>query len=212
MRDIPVFTTENGVASLILKEIVYKKTAYIRLQDSVAPDKLLNECVDFCVAAGAQQVYATGHDCLADYPVHTALLRMCRTLEYLPRTDAALFPVQSKTFATWRKIYNERMSGVSGAATITAFDEKKILSDGGAYFVHRGDLLLGIGKVSEGKIDAIAAVEHGAGEAVLLALCSALGEDSVALEVAQNNMPAIRLYRRLGFVTTGEVCRWYKVL
>ena len=212
MHDIPVFSTENGLASLFLKEIPYKQTAYIRLHDVAIPSKFLQECVDFCVAAGAQNVYATDHNCLKDYPVHTAVLRMSRTLVDIPQTDAALFPVQSKTFATWRKIYNERMSGVSGAATITAFDEKKILSDGGAYFVHRGDLLLGIGKVSEGQIDAIAAEEHGAGEAVLLALCSALGEDSVTLEVAQNNMPAIRLYRRLGFVTTGEVCRWYKVL
>jgi len=32
MRDIPVFTTQYGVASLVLKEIPYKKRAHITLQ------------------------------------------------------------------------------------------------------------------------------------------------------------------------------------
>ena len=212
MRDIPVFTTENGVASLFLKEIPYKQTAYIRLQDSAEPAKLLQECVGFCVAAGAQNVYATGHDCLTDYPVHTAVLRMCRSLDDLPQTDAALFPVQSKAFETWRKIYNEKMSCISGAATVSAFDERKILNDGGAYFVHRAEQLLGIGMVSDGQIDAIASLVPGAGEDVLAALCSALAGETVSLEVAENNTAAIRLYQRLGFIITSEVCRWYEVL
>ena len=34
MKDFPVFTTENGVASLILKEIPYRGEAYIHLRDS----------------------------------------------------------------------------------------------------------------------------------------------------------------------------------
>ena len=33
MKDIPVFTTDFGVASLILKEIPYRGEAYIRIQD-----------------------------------------------------------------------------------------------------------------------------------------------------------------------------------
>ena len=41
MKDFPVFTTEYGVASLILKEIPYQGTAYITLQDSLEPEKLL---------------------------------------------------------------------------------------------------------------------------------------------------------------------------
>ncbi len=37
MRDIPVFSTENGVASLGLREIPYSAEAYITLQDTQAP-------------------------------------------------------------------------------------------------------------------------------------------------------------------------------
>jgi len=36
--------------------------------------------------------------------------------------------------------------------------------------------------------------------------------DSVNLTVAQEDLRAVRLYRRLGFVVVGEVSRWYKIL
>ena len=48
MKDLPLFTTEHGVASLVLKEIPYQKTAYIILRDSLEPEALLKECADFC--------------------------------------------------------------------------------------------------------------------------------------------------------------------
>ena len=32
MKDFPMFTTEYGIASLVLKEIPYKKEAYIMLR------------------------------------------------------------------------------------------------------------------------------------------------------------------------------------
>ena len=47
MRDFPVFDTETGVSSLILKEVPYRKTAYIHIRD-VEPgglDAHLRECV-----------------------------------------------------------------------------------------------------------------------------------------------------------------------
>ena len=39
MRDFPVFTTEYGVASLILKEVPYRQEAYIILQATEAPEE-----------------------------------------------------------------------------------------------------------------------------------------------------------------------------
>ena len=50
MRDLPMFTTEFGVASLILKEIPYREEAYILVQSTQEPEKLLRECIDFCRA------------------------------------------------------------------------------------------------------------------------------------------------------------------
>ena len=60
MRNIPVFTTEYGVGSLILREIPYRQEAYIRIQDTKEPEAFLGECVDFCKAAGAERIYGTG--------------------------------------------------------------------------------------------------------------------------------------------------------
>ena len=56
MRDIPVFTTEYGVASLVLREIPYRQEAYISIQSSLQPEELLAECVSFCRACGAEKV------------------------------------------------------------------------------------------------------------------------------------------------------------
>ena len=49
LKDIPVFDTETGVSTLVLKEIPYKQIAYVKVQ-SVQPGGLeahLHECVSF---------------------------------------------------------------------------------------------------------------------------------------------------------------------
>ena len=212
MRDIPVFYSEFGAASLILKKVPYTKEAYIHIRDTQDPEMLLKECVDFCVAAGAEKVYATGHESLTQYPRRTTILRMQSAREFMTETDAALFPVQENTAERWRDIYNEKMLRVPNAAYLTFLDMKKLCQDGTAYFVHRGDTLLGIGMISGSNIDAIAAVVPGSGEDVMLALCSAVQEETVTLTVADNNLPAVNLYRRLGFITTEEQESWYKII
>ena len=68
MRDFPVFTTENGVGSLVLREIPYSGIAYVTVQDSSFPTVFIKECLEFCRVVGAAQVYATGHEVLEDYP------------------------------------------------------------------------------------------------------------------------------------------------
>ena len=211
MRDFPVFTTENGVASLVLREIPYKGIAYITLLDTRKPNELLAECVDFCRIAGAQKICATGHTILERYPVYTSVVKMQCPLASLPESDAALFPMTEKTIEQWRSLYNERMRNVPGASTMTREDGRQLQEKGGAYFVHKGEELLGIGIAREEKIEAIAALKPGAGERVLLALCSALFADDVVLEVAANNEPATRLYERLGFVKTELLRTWYDV-
>ena len=211
MRDFPVFTTENGVASLVLREIPYQGAAYITLQDSLSPGELLAECVDFCKMAGAEKIYATGNPWLEKYPVYTTVMRMQRPREGLEDSDAALFPVTEKTVEQWRSLYNDRMKTVPNASTMTREDGKQLLTKGGGYFVHKDGELLGIGIAREDKIEAIASVKPGAGETVLLSLCSALFSENVVLEVASNNDRAIRLYNRLGFIKTQALRTWYDV-
>ncbi len=211
MRDIPVFTTGAGVASLILKEIPYKSAAYIKLQDSCDPETFLQECLDFCRAVGAKHVYAAGSPVLEKYPFHTAIWKMSCLRSELPQTDASLVPVQRTTLEQWRTIYNERMHTVPNSSTMTLADAEKMLSRGEAYFICKDDTLLGIGIASGEQINAVIAVISGAGQDVLLALTRALSAEWVTIEVASENTRAISLYKRLGFRLAEEISRWYQL-
>lgn len=213
MKDFPFFTTEYGIASLVLKEIPYREEAYITLRD-VQPgqeEDLLAECVSFCRMAGAERIYAAGHDFLERYPLHTAIYEMrgqiCAEADKLEN----LFPVTESTVGQWRRIYNEKMRTVDCAATQTAFDEKKILSSGGAYFVHHQGELLGIGWLEGSELLAVCGVKPGAGARVMLTLMSLVDGEQMMLEVAATNHRAIRLYEKLGFIKVGEKQRWYRV-
>ena len=59
MKNIPVFTTPHGIATLILREIPYSGRAYILPQSAFTSEaELVRECAEFCRAAGAGQVFA----------------------------------------------------------------------------------------------------------------------------------------------------------
>lgn len=211
MKDIPVFTTEFGAASLVLRQVPYRGIAYIRLQATMEPERLLAECVDFCRAVGAERVYATGHSALERYPFHTAIWKMTRSLDGQMSTDAVLRPVEESTLESWRGIYNAGLANVPNSAWLTQNDGKEMLREGDGYFVYRGDTLLGIGKAAGERLDAVVAVQPGAGGDVVRALTGAMTGKQIVLEVASANVRAVRLYERLGFTTVEEVSRWYLV-
>lgn len=212
MKDIPVFNTENGVASLFLREIPYRERAHIKLQSTQDPEALLRECVDFCRLCGAEWIDAAGHEYLEQYPLITAILAMQRPKEGLAETDACLYPVTESTVQQWLDIYNERMADIPNAAYMDSADGKELLRTGDGYFVHREGKLLGIGKAAGDFIDTVISVVPGMGETVALALASVLTEDTVKLMVASENHRAVGLYQRMGFVKTKELSRWYKIL
>lgn len=211
MQNIPMFTSEYGIASLILESVPYRREAYIRIQSTQEPEKLLEECVKFCKTCGAERIYATGHPFLEKFSFRTAILQMKGSREALGETDAALFPVQEKTAEKWRGIYNERMKDVDNAAWISFAEMKKILKAGDAYFIHRDGVLLGIGKAKGDRMDAVVSVRSGAGADVVRALAHGLSEDTVTIEVASTNERALKLYQRLGFVPVAELSRWYEI-
>ena len=212
MKNIPVFDTENGVASLILKEIPYTQTAYITIQSSQSPDKLVEECVSFCRMCGAEKIYATGHNYLEQFPFHTAMWQMNVRADSLPDTDAALWPVQQENLEKWRNIYNEKAARLPNGAWMDSKDAQEMLQKGDGYFIHRDGKLLGIGRASGEMIDWVAAVTPGAGRDVVLALRHAVSEEYLKLTVASVNEKAVRLYESLGFLRTKEISRWHKVL
>lgn len=212
MRDFPVFTTENGVGSLVLKEIPYRKVAYITIQDSLFPEAFLAECVDFCRAVGAERIYACGHEYLKAYPMHTKVIQMCGSVSSLEETDACLFPVTDMTLDRWREIYNTRMKLVDNASYMSEQTARELLEGGDGYFIHRSGELLGIGKASGNRIDCIASVKPGSGREILCALALGLLSDPLVLDVATTNTKAIQLYTSMGFIPTKEISTWYKII
>ena len=211
MRNIPVFTTENGVASLILKEIPYRSTAYIKIQDTSEPIAFLKECCDFCRGLGAAKIFASGKG-LDAYPLHTSVCMLQRKREDFPVTDALLVPVQRETLEHWRQIYNQRMENVPNSSYMTVFDGEKMLQDKNGYFAYRNDELIGIGMASGSRIYAVASVVSGTGQDVLAALNSVLTGQMIEVEAATANIPAMRLYTRLGFSQVAELSRWCRIL
>lgn len=213
MKDFPIFDTESGISSLILREIPYRREAYIHMQ-SIQPDGLrdhLHQCVSFCRMVGAEKIYAEGHEALKAYPLHAAVREMRGPAWVDGEKLNSLFPVTEATVARWREICNDRLRGVDHAATLTAADEEKILNSGGAYFIHRDGELLGVGWLEDTKLLMMAGAKPGAGEAVMHTLMSLVEGADMTLEVASTNHRAIALYERLGFVPVGESLRWYDV-
>lgn len=210
MKDIPIFPTEYGVASLVLREIPYRQEAYIRVQD-VQPgmmDALVAECMAFCRAAGAEKIYWSAGE--AEGKLHTAIYEMQGTAWVDPEKLEHLFPVTEETVLQWRQLLNEKMAGVDNAATVTYSEQQALIDSGGAYFVHHDGHLLGLGWLEDTKLLAMAAIEPGAGERVMHTLMSLIEGQTMTLEVASTNERAIRLYEKLGFLKTKEVRKWYR--
>ena len=211
MKDFPMFTTEYGVASLILKEVPYRQEAYIIIQSTQQPKKLLEECISFCRVVGAEKIYARGHEFVESCPLHCAIYEMRGQIAVDEQKTANLWPVTPENIGAWRNFLNSRMKGIDNAGTLEKSGEKEILDLGGAYFVHRGGELLGAGWIVDGELMLIAAAEKGMGEQVLHTLLSAAASEEIRLQVVSTNERAIGFYEKMGLIKTAELRRWYRV-
>lgn len=211
MKDFPMFATEYGAASLILREIPYRGIAYIRIQDSREPEKLVEECAEFCRMSGAERIYAAGDPWLERLPLHAAVWEMRGAVPLRQELIKALWPVTWENAARFRELYNGRMREVDNAGTLEKKDENRLAEESGGYFVHDGSALLGLGIVKEDRLEALASLTPGVGETVLHTLASINPGEPLTLEVASTNTRAIRLYERSGFLKTRELSRWYEL-
>ena len=211
MQNFPMFTTEFGVASLILKEVPYRQEAYIIIQSTEQPEELLKECVSFCRMVGAEKIYARGHEITENYPIHCDILEMRGSVEVNEDNVVNLWPVTEETIGSWRQYLNERLRPIDNAGTLEKAGEKEILELGGAYFVHKDGKLLGAGWLVGEELKLIAA-EPGSGDRVFHSLLSVTQPERLELQVASTNTRAIRFYEKMGMIKTAALRRWYRVL
>lgn len=210
MRDIPMFTTEYGVASLILKEIPYCKDAYVLILDSSAVEQFVEECADFCRMAGARNIYLAGADVPVKYPLFTEIWQMQCPVNQLQKSDAELMPVNESNAGRWREIYNARMANIPAAAFMSGIRVEQLLKSGSCYFAYRNKKILGIVAISGQNIVCIASVLPGAGKDILCALTNIVSGEMLHLEVASENKRAVSFYEKLGFKKTAVKEIWYQ--
>ena len=210
MKDFPMFTTEFGVASLVLREIPYRGEAFILIQDTQQPEELLAECISFCRICGAEKIYARGHEIVENYPMHCIVYEMRGRAEVDETKVEHLWPVTEETVGKWRELMNEKMRPVDNSGTLEKKNEPDILR-GGAYFVHHERELLGAGWLMGNELLLVASFKPGMGERVCHTLFSLIPGQEVKLDVVSTNSRAIRLYEKLGFIRTSELRRWHRV-
>lgn len=211
MRNIDMFTTEYGVASLTLTDVPYNACAYIRVHDTSNESEFTNECCDFCRAVGAEYIYATGLKSHEQYPLYTEIWKMVATRMDVSCDEDILVPVEESDLESWREIYNNRMKNVPMASFLSMADAKKLLSENACYFIRRNSLCVGLGVAKENQIHAVISLLPGMGGNVLSALVNGLNAEQVQLEVASENVRAIKLYERFGFRKTDVISTWYRI-
>ena len=211
MRDIPLFTTENGVASLLFKKIPYTKEAFVHIRDSRSFKEFIKECKDICVMAGAEEIYATGHDDLPVYPEHCAVVCYKAQADSFPETEAIAVPISSEQMSWWRQVYNQKMVHVPSAAPLSESDVERLIAENKAYCIYKACSAVGIGVAYDGEVQAVASIAPGCGRDCVIALEKCLGRGEVSLSVASTNMKAIDLYKRLGFKEMETKAVWYKI-
>lgn len=202
MKDIPIFTSTEGIASLILREIPASREAYVLIRGVFTEsERLMSECEQFCRLAGAEQVYFSGEADFAGCRVYARLLERSVDCAVLPPTRACAVPVTADTAAEWSAAYRARFAGVPAA--------RRCVQPQDACLICAAERRIGIGQLSGDLLLTLASLERGCGAdcvAAMAALCSA---PRLRLLCAMENAPAMALYDRLGFDCGNVKEIWY---
>lgn len=216
MKDLPVFTCEHGVATLILREIPYKRNAYVLIR-SYRPGSLralMEESRQFCVLAGAERVSVSSDEPLENLKhLHDLAEMRCRR-DGLPALEepVELEAVTEKNGKAFLEIYNRLFFSIPNAVTYTRQDLERVLRERSAFLAVVDGRPAGIGEWRGGELAVIGVLPafRGLGGRLTLSVIGRMtAVDEVKLHVSTANLPAMKLYRRLGFVQTRVLSRWY---
>lgn len=210
MKDFPLFPCEAGMASLILREIPYKREAYVLVRSVFTSlDALLRQCAAFCREAGAEAVYASGVGDFSEYPLYTRLLTRSVDRAVLPACTLSVQPAED--LHLWAREYNRTFAAVPLAKTCDEAEIRALRENHQAMWVCDGGRPVGLGRAAGDEILCLAALQKGRGSQVLCALAAKLPGARVCVTVAETNAAAMRLYDRAGFDTGIEKSCFYVV-
>jgi len=217
MKDIPFFTCEAGVATLILREIPRKGWAYVLPRSWQAGQfpALLEKSRRFCVMAGAARVSAGTDEPMEDFAHLHDLVEMRVRRADLPAPNQAvrLVSVGPENEDEFLRIYNELFMPVPNAATYMPDDLERILREEQAVLAEVGGRWAGIGEWRGSELRAVGVLPEfrGLGAPLTLALLGRMEGGELTLRVSTANPRAVRLYERLGFRQTAILSRWYEL-
>lgn len=201
MKDFPIFPCADGLASLILCEIPYRGDAYILVRSVYGSlERLLSECVRFCRDAGAEQIYVSGETPYSHLPVYAHLVKRSLDKELLPKTTAHAELTEDPE---WTALYNEKFRCVHAAKTYLSTPEN-------AYFVYDGEACIGLGQIIDEELAAVASLKKGRGQDCVCALADKIKAGKIQLLCAEENLPAAKLYDRMGFSRDRLKRIWYR--
>ena len=216
MKDIPVFTGAHGIATLVLKEIPWSGCGYVIVR-SVWTDAaaFLEECLGFCRACGAEQVYASWE--LADLPAEHAydMIELQMKKSELPKGEPVeLQELTKENSETFLQVYHTCFRQVPNAASYGKKDTARLLGEDTAYLVCKDGVCAAVAEISKTGLEAVAVLPEyrGLGYALTRTVLEMVPSVTLKLKTASTNARALRLYERLGFRQTQVLSRWWKLM
>jgi len=216
MKDIPVFTGAHGIATIVLKEIPWSGCGYVIVR-SVWDDAaaFLQECLSFCRACGAEQVYASW--ALAELPAPHAydMVELQMKKSELPQGESLeIQELTKENSAEFLAVYNRCFQAVPNAASYSQKDTVRLLGEETAYLVFRDGVCAAIAEISREGLEAVAVLPEyrGLGYDLTRTVLEKVPSMTLKLKTASTNERALRLYERLGFQQTAVLSRWWKLM
>ena len=219
MKNIPIFTASNGMASLILREIPYSGRAYVMVRAVWRGETaaLLSECGQFCRAAGAEAVYASRE--LEELPANHAYdmveLRCRRADLPLPDRPLKLEPLSLENAAAYLEIYNRCFRDIPGATAYDRKDMERLMGKNLAFLVREAGRYAAVAELDPRGLAGVAVLPEcrglGLGRNLTLSALRLLDGPELTLKTASTNRAALALYHSLGFGGDRITSRWWQL-
>ncbi len=230
MKDIPIFSGCGGISTLILREIPYKKTAFImvRTWESSGLEDHLAQAAELCRFAGAERIYAAADSGSISPSREPNYKMLSMATELKPLPDHLPYPgltrqaLDPDCMDEYISLYNLCFSQLTSAITFTAQLASEAVDD-----PHRQCFLYRLnGKpaaVSDLSVDSSARLNAigvapsfrgGLGMAIMKSIMADAAEggcSKLCVSVMSTNLPALRLYEKLGFKPDGQEICWYTI-